>query len=101
MSTTAALCEKIVATTWDSLTPEATAAAKRLVLDGLAIALAGTEEEAIRILADHYRGFGAREDATAIGFGFRTAPTLAAALNGAATAWCSATTAASARWRPR
>lgn len=84
MSTTAALCEKIVATTWDSLTPEATAAAKRLVLDGLAIALAGTEEEAIRILADHYRGFGAREDATAIGFGFRTAPTLAAALNGAA-----------------
>ncbi len=84
MSTTAALCKKIVATTWDSLTPEAVAAAKRLVLDGLAIALAGTEEEAIRILADHYRGFGAREDATAIGFGFRTAPTLAAALNGAA-----------------
>ncbi len=84
MSTTAALCEKIVATTWDSLTPEAIAAAKRLVLDGLAIALAGTEEEAIRILADHYRGFGAREDATAIGFGFKTAPTLAAALNGAA-----------------
>ncbi len=84
MSTTAALCEKIVATTWDSLTPEAIVAAKRLVLDGLAIALAGTEEEAIRILADHYRGFGAREDATAIGFGFRTAPTLAAALNGAA-----------------
>ena len=84
MSTTAALCEKIVATTWDSLTPEAIAAAKRLVLDGLAIALAGTEEEAIQILSDHYRGFGAREDATAIGFGFRTAPTLAAALNGAA-----------------
>ena len=84
MSTTAALCEKIVATTWDSLTPEAIVAAKRLVLDGLAIALAGTEEEAIRILADHYRSFGAREDATAIGFGFRTAPTLAAALNGAA-----------------
>lgn len=84
MSTTAALCEKIVATTWDSLTPEAIVAAKRLVLDGLAIALAGTEEEAIRILADHYRGFGAREDATAIGFGFKTAPTLAAALNGAA-----------------
>ncbi len=84
MSTTAALCEKITGTTWDSLTPEAIAAAKRLVLDGLAIALAGTEEEAIRILADHYRGFGARGDATAIGFGFRTAPTLAAALNGAA-----------------
>ncbi|MGE0222211.1 MAG: MmgE/PrpD family protein [Acetobacteraceae bacterium] len=84
MSVTAALCEKIVATSWDTLTPEAIAAARRLVLDGLSIAIAGTEEEAIQILAEHYRGFGARGDATVIGFGFRTAPTLAAALNGAA-----------------
>ncbi len=84
MGVTAELCEKIAATTWDTLTPQAVAAARRLVLDGLAIALAGTEEDAIHILADHYRSFGARPDATAIGFGFRTAPTLAAALNGAA-----------------
>ena len=84
MGVTAELCERIVATNWESLTPESVAAAKRLVLDGLSIALAGTEEEAIRILADHYRGFGARGDAGVIGFGFRTAPTLAAALNGAA-----------------
>ncbi len=84
MSVTAELCEKIVATTWDSLTPEAIAAARRLVLDGLSIAIAGTEEDTIQILADHYRGFGARGDATAIGFGFRTAPLWAAALNGAA-----------------
>ncbi len=83
MSVTAELCEKIVASTWDSLTPEAIAAARRLVLDGISIALAGTEEEAMQILGAHYRGFGARGDATAIGFGFRTAPTLAAALNGA------------------
>ena len=84
MSITAELCARIVGTTWDSLTPAAIAAAKRLVIDGLAITLAGTEEEAIRILADHYQGFGARGDASAIGFGFRTAPTFAAALNGAA-----------------
>ena len=84
MSVTAELCEKIVATTWDSLTPEAIAAARRLVLDGLAIAVAGTEEDTIQILAEHYRGFGARGDATAIGFGFRTSPLWAAALNGAA-----------------
>lgn len=84
MSVTAELCQKIVATTWESLTQEAIAAARRLVLDGLAIAVAGTEEDTIQILAEHYRGFGARGDATAIGFGFRTSPLWAAALNGAA-----------------
>jgi aconitate decarboxylase len=83
MTVTAELCDKIVATTFDSLSPEAIAAARRLVLDGLAIALAGTEEDTIRILAEHYREFGARGDAAVIGFDFRTAPTLAAALNGA------------------
>ena len=84
MSVTAELCQKIVATTWESLTPEAIAAARRLVLDGLSIAVAGTEEDTIQILAEHYRDFGARGDATAIGFGFRTSPLWAAALNGAA-----------------
>jgi len=74
MTVTAELCDKIVATTYDSLTPEAIAAARRLVLDGLAIALAGTEEDTIQILAEHYRGFGARGDAAVIGFDFRTAP---------------------------
>ena len=84
MSVTAELCQKIVATTWESLTQEAIAAARRLVLDGLSIAVAGTEEDTIQILAEHYKGFGARGDATAIGFGFRTSPLWAAALNGAA-----------------
>ncbi len=83
MSTTAQLCDKIVATTYDTLTPEAITAARRLVLDGIAIALAGTEEEAIGILANHYRDMGAKPDCVALGLGFRTAPTLAAALNGA------------------
>jgi aconitate decarboxylase len=84
MGTTSELSEKIVATQYETLTPQAIAAARQLVLDGLAIALAGTEEEAVRILAAHYRGFGARGDATALGFGFRTAIPCAAALNGAA-----------------
>jgi len=42
MTVTAELCEKIVASTYDDLTPEAIAAARRLVLDGLSITLAGT-----------------------------------------------------------
>ncbi len=84
MGTTTELSEKIVATRYETLTPEAIAAARRLVLDGLAIALAGAQETAIHILAEHYRSFGARGDATAIGLGFRTAIPCAAALNGAA-----------------
>jgi 2-methylcitrate dehydratase PrpD len=84
MSVTAQLADKIVGTTYDSLTPEAIAAARLLVLDGISIALAGTQEDAVRILAAHYQSMGARGDCTAIGMGFRTAPTFAAALNGAA-----------------
>ncbi len=83
MGITAELTNRIVATTFDTLTPEAINAARRLVLDGISIAIAGTEEEAIQILAAHYESFGARGDSTVIGFPFRTAPTLAAALNGA------------------
>ena len=83
MGITADLTDKIVATTYETLTPEAITAARRLLLDGISIAIAGTEEEAIQILASHYESFGARGDATVIGFPFRTAPTLAAALNGA------------------
>ena len=84
MGTTAQLCDKIVATDYDTLTPEAIDAARRLVLDGIAITLAGVEEDAIQILARHYRDMAARPDAVVLGQGFRTAPTLAAALNGAA-----------------
>ena len=83
MGITAELTNRIVATTFDTLTPEAINAARRLVLDGISIAIAGTEEEAIQILAAHYESFGARGNSTVIGFPFRTAPTLAAALNGA------------------
>lgn len=83
MNVTEQLSERIVATSYDSLSEEAIAAARRLVLDGIAIALAGVKEEAIRILATHYRAMEARPEATALGLGLRTSPTLAAALNGA------------------
>ena len=83
MGLTAVLCERIASLGYDDIPEPALAAARRLMLDGISIALAGTEEEAMQILGEHYRGFGARGDCTAIGHGFRTAPTLAAALNGA------------------
>src|SRR6266576_697801 len=58
------------------------AAARRLVLDGIAISVAGTEEEAIHILAAPLSAAAAQ--ATAIGNGFRLNTVSAAALNGAA-----------------
>jgi len=83
MGVTAELCEKITATNFDSLTPEAVTKARRLVLDGIAVAVAGSREDAIGILADHYRALGGTPDAPVLGLGFRTSATAAAVLNGA------------------
>jgi aconitate decarboxylase len=85
MGLTAELCQLIVASRFEDLPPEAIAAARRLVLDGLAVAVAGVaEEDAIPIMAAHYRKLGGAPQCTAIGCSFRTDPVRAAALNGAA-----------------
>jgi aconitate decarboxylase len=84
MAVTAQLCERIAGTDYENLGPPAIEAARRLVLDGIAIAIAGTEEEAIHILAAHRREQGGLTQATAIGNGFRLNTASAAALNGAA-----------------
>ena len=85
MTITAELCETIASTRFDDLGQPAIDAARRLVLDGLAIAVAGAaEEDAIGILAAHYRDQGGAAQATAIGHGFRLNTVSAAALNGAA-----------------
>jgi 2-methylcitrate dehydratase PrpD len=78
------LCNKILDVTYAGLPSPVVAAARQLFLDGLAVAVAGAGEEAIRLLAEHYRAYGARPEATALGLGFRTAAPCAAALNGAA-----------------
>jgi aconitate decarboxylase len=84
MSITSRLCERIAGIGYADLGAPAIAAARRLVLDGVAIAIAGTQEEAIRILAAHYKDQGGAEEATAIGNGVRLNTVGAAALNGAA-----------------
>ena len=84
MGLTATLAARIAATRYEDLGEPALAAARRLVLDGIAVAVAGTHEDAIRILAAHQQALGGTPEATAIGFGFRTDPVRAAALNGAA-----------------
>lgn len=84
MSITAQLCTRIAKSGYADLGEPAKAAARRLVIDGIAIAVAGTEEEAIEILAAHTRERGGKPEATAIACGFRTDAVSAAALNGAA-----------------
>ena len=84
MAVTAQLCERIAGTDYENLGAAAIEAARRLVLDGIAIAIAGTEEEAIQILAAHHKEQGGAAQATAIGNGFRLNTVSAAALNGAA-----------------
>ncbi len=85
MGLTAELSQRIASARFEDLSPEAIAAARRLVLDGLAVAVAGAvEEEAIPIMAAHFRALGGQPHCTAIGCGFRTDPVRAAALNGAA-----------------
>jgi len=76
------LCEKIVATTADSMGETAIAKARQLVLDGIAVAVAGARvEEAAKILANYLRGQGSKPECSALGFGFRLAPVPAALLN--------------------
>lgn len=84
MAVTSQLCDRIAATSYENLGAPAIELARRLVLDGIAVAVAGTEEEAIRILAAHHREQGGAPQATAIGNGFRLNTVSAAALNGAA-----------------
>ena len=84
MSVTSQLCKKITATGYADLGAPVTAAARRLVLDGIAIAVAGSKEDAIQILAQHFKEQGGVPQATAIGNGLRLNTVSAAALNGAA-----------------
>jgi aconitate decarboxylase len=84
MSVTSQLCEKITATGYADLGGLVTAAARRLVLDGIAIAVAGSNEDAIRILAAHFKEQGGVPQATAIANSLRLNTVSAAALNGAA-----------------
>jgi 2-methylcitrate dehydratase PrpD len=58
-------------------------AARRLLLDGIAVALAGSRDAAPKIIAEHIRSSGSAEQATAFNFGFKTTATSAALLNGA------------------
>jgi aconitate decarboxylase len=85
MGLTADLCERIASLGYRDIPEPALAAARRLVLDGLAVGVAGvSEEDAVPIMARTLRALGGNPVATVIGCGFRTDPVRAAAINGSA-----------------
>jgi len=81
-SVTKRLCNRIVAITADGIGESAMAKARQLVLDGIAVAVAGARiETAPRIIADYLRKQGSKQESSALGFGFRLSPVPAALLN--------------------
>ena len=81
MGATAELAARISALAFDALDEAVVTVTKRLIADGVAVALAGTREAAPSIAAEHVRAMGCREQASVWGFGFRTTAQNAAYLN--------------------
>lgn len=80
---TARIASRVCEVGFADLDDAAIAAAKRLIADGVAVAVAGAREEAPSILAQHVRQAGGAPQATVWGFGFRTAPAQASYVNAA------------------
>ena len=79
------IAEFVVETSFAALPPEAIEVAKRCVLDGTAVILAGSTEPCARIVRTYVRGVGGRGEATTLGAGALGAPVhLAALANGVA-----------------
>src|SRR5687768_3442180 len=80
---TGAVVDFIRRARWETFPAEAVGIAKRCIIDGLGVMLAGSTQDASNILRDYLRGSDARADATAFGpAAFRTGAESAALLNG-------------------
>src|SRR5262245_60116258 len=84
MHPTEELCQIITQTTFATLPSPVVDVAKRIILDGIAVAVAGATEEGPRIVAEHLKSLGAKEVTTVLGQGFKTSPVSAAYVNGIA-----------------
>lgn len=85
MSVTSELCAKIAAIRYETLPSDVAAVARQLILDGIAVGVAGARvEPAPAILAEHCREQGGRQVASVLGLGLSLSPTQAALVNGAA-----------------
>jgi 2-methylcitrate dehydratase PrpD len=80
---TAAVVDFISRVRWKDFPAEAVTIAKRCIIDGLGVILAGSTQDAGHILREYVRGTDARSDSTAFGpQAFRTGAASAALLNG-------------------
>lgn len=85
MTVTQQLCARISALQFRDLPPEVVAVARQLLLDGIAVGVAGARvEPAPSILDAHCREQGGKAVASVLGLGSRLTPTQAALVNGAA-----------------
>jgi 2-methylcitrate dehydratase PrpD len=80
---TARIASRVCEVGHENLDVAAIAAVKRLIADGVAVAVAGAREEAPSLLARHAREAGGAPQATVWGFGFKVAPAQAAFVNAA------------------
>ncbi len=80
---TLAIAERVCPIKYSDLNAETVAMVKRLIMDGVAVAIAGSAEEPPRILADFAANQGRAQRATVWGFGFKTTPVEAAYVNAA------------------
>jgi aconitate decarboxylase len=81
---TLAIAERVCPVTYADLNAETVAMVKRLIADGVAVAIAGSAEEPPRILAEHVLTQAGAKRSTVWGFGYQTTPTQAAYVNAAA-----------------
>lgn len=81
MSLTAQLAGVIRNTTFESLGAADVSIAKHLIADGIAVAVAGSQEKAPQMFAEHVKEQGGRELCPVWGFGFKTSPLAAAYAN--------------------
>ena len=82
---TSTLCERMLATTFDTLDAECVQRVKQAIRDGIAVAVAGARERAAVLLADHMKSLGGARQAGVWGHGFKTSTVQAAYVNGVAT----------------
>ena len=81
---TRAIAERVCSIAYADLNADTVAMVKRLIADGVAVAIAGSAEEPPGILADHVSNQGGAARSTVWGFGFKTTPAQAAYVNAAA-----------------
>ena len=82
MGTTEILARHIVDTSYDTLPPEVVRAAKDVILDGVGVMLAGSQEEPPRIVGEYAREMGGTPQCTVFGLDFKTSAPMAAFVNG-------------------